>query len=167
MAAADLLVLVGGLADPVAYSRWWLPLAVALPVVVVVFYAGVTWRTRKVREPAGRPTRPLSAVRTEHLALLDRLENDVRAGRLTPREAHQRVSRIVRSFVTTVGPVDARTATLADLRADGADPDLPDLADLLGRLYPPSFAPEDEGRPGERLDGALRHARTLVGAWTP
>lgn len=161
--------LARGLADPVSYSRWLLPLAVALAVLVVLFYAAATWQTRKVRARRDRPAPRVSNARAEHLRRLDRLEDDVHAGRVTPREAHQAVSRIVRSFLTSAGPVDVRSMTLADLR-DGevsAGPNGKDLVGLLERIYPAAFAPEEEGRPGEQLDGALRDARALVDAWTP
>jgi hypothetical protein len=151
------------LTDPVAYANWWAVVAAVLPLIVVAWYVGVSRWTRG-RAPRTAPERRhLATVRREHLARLDRVEAAVTAGALSARAAHQSISEIVRAFVTDVGPVDARTMTLEQLRESTSA----EVVDLVELLYPPEFAPAQQGRPDERLTPALQDARRLVATWVP
>jgi hypothetical protein len=157
--------MVGGseLTDPVAYSGWWLVLAVALPLLVVCWYVGITWWSRDVRLPSGSRRDALTSVRREHLERLDRVEAAVAAGTLSLRSAHQSISDIVRSFVARAGDVDARTMALEQLRVATPGP----VVDVIALVYPPAFQPGDQGRPAERLARALTQARAVVNGWVP
>jgi hypothetical protein len=145
---------------PVGYSAAWGWLALTALLVVVVWYAGVAWWARPRRRPAADRPAPLPDVRQRHLAELDRIEQDVREGRLSARAGHQRASLTVRTFVTEAGGVPARTMALADLRAAGQ----PRLADAVALMYPPEFAPA-ESEPQE-LRATLDRARDLVATWS-
>jgi hypothetical protein len=151
------------LTDPVSYSPWWALLAAVLPLLVVAWFVGVGYWARVGRTVPAAPRRRLAAVRRQHLERLDQVEAAVRANQLSVRGAHQTISAIVRSFVAEVGPVDARTMTLEQLR--GAAPEA--VVGIVERLYPPEFAPEEQGRPHESLVPALDDARRLVARWGP
>lgn len=156
----------GELADPVAYAPVWSWLAWVLPVVVLLWYAGVTWWTRD-EDASPVPARMRARVqawraRREHLRRLARIEAEVSHGALSAREAHQAVSATVRSFVAAVSPLDARTMNLEQLRA--AAP--PAVVALVEHAYPPAFrAGHSEAE--ERLGPALQDARALVEGWRP
>ncbi|MFA6299665.1 MAG: hypothetical protein WC642_10890 [Nocardioides sp.] len=143
---------------PTSYAAWLTWLAVLLPVLVVAWYAGVTWWARS-------PSRPhlhdLETQRRDHLARLDRVEAEVAGGTLSLRAAHQAISEIVRSFAAAAGPVDARPMTLEQLRVHGHA----GLVDVVALVYPPEFSPGAQGGPAERLAPALADARTVIGEW--
>lgn len=142
---------------PTSYAPWLTWLAVLLPVLVVAWYAGVTWWARSPRRPeVGPETR-----RREHLERLDRVEAEVAAGDLSLRAAHRAISEIVRSFAAAAGPVDARPMTLEQLRVHGPA----GLVDVVALVYPPEFAPGAHGEPAERLAPALADARAVIAGW--
>ena len=147
---------------PVGYSAVWGWLALAAVLVVVAFYAGVAWWARPRRHPAADRPAPLPDVRQRHLAELDRIEQDVLAGRLTARAGYQRTSLTVRTFVTEAGGIPARTMALADLRAAGQ----PRLADAVELMYPPEFAPAEAEPADGQLQATLDRARKLVVTWS-
>lgn len=143
---------------PTSYAPWLTWLAIGLPLLVVAWYAGVTWWARKPATPRrGR----LERQRREHLARLDRVEAEVAAGELSLRSAHQSISEIVRSFAAAVGPVDTRPMALEQLRVHGHA----GLVDVVALVYPPEFAPGAQGEPSERLAPALGDARTVITEW--
>ena len=162
----------GELTDPVAYAALWSYLAVGLPLLVVAWYAGVTWLTRDRSVSHVPGWLRLWRARRAHLRELDRIETGRREGELSTRRASQAISATVRSFVSEVGDVDTRAMNLEQLRASG----VPRVAAVVELVYPPAFQPGDGGdgrddrdgeRPDEdeRLGEALTDARELVTAW--
>lgn len=143
---------------PTSYAAWLTWLAVLLPLLVVGWYAGVTWWARSPRRPGAVG---LEARRRAHLERLDRVEAAAAAGDLSLRAAHQAISEIVRSFAAAAGPVDARPMTLEQLRIHGHE----GLVDVVALVYPPEFSPGDQGEPGDRLAPALADARVVIGEW--
>jgi hypothetical protein len=141
---------------PTAYSPWLTWLAVLLPLLVVAWYAGVTWWAR-----SPRPRRHDPDTRRAHLERLDRVEVEVAAGDRSLRSAHQAISEIVRSFAAEAGAVDVRPMTLEQLRVHGHA----GLVDVVALVYPPEFAPGVEGEPVERLAPALADARAVITGW--
>ncbi|MEP9382652.1 hypothetical protein [Nocardioides sp. KR10-350] len=150
---------------PISHSELWLWLALLGLVLVAVYFAVVTWWTRaRVKPeppPPPAPPPPRRDPRPLHLAELDRIERAVVDGVITAREGHQRVSLTVRSYVGEVTPLPADRMTLADLRAAGVRP----LAEAVALMYPPSFAPGDEGHAQDRFPEAVSRAREVVGTW--
>lgn len=143
---------------PTSYAPWLTWLAVLLPVLVVAWYAGVTWWARS----PGRPHRnDLDTQRRDHLARLDRVEAEVATGDRSLRSAHQATSEIVRSFAAEAGAVDVRPMTLEQLRVHGHA----GLVDVVALVYPPEFAPGVQGEPAERLAPALADARLVIAEW--
>ena len=151
----------GELTDPVGYWSGWLFVAIALPLLVVAWYAAATWLTRDrsvVRTPAWFR---LWRARRTHLRELGRIETAQQEGELTTRSAHQAVSATVRSFVAEVGDVDARTMNLAQLRESG----VPEVVPVVELVYPPAFQPRPAAEDDERLETALADARDVVSGW--
>ena len=166
-AGADLVAAEGlpeEFSGPVAYGDRWLWVALIGLLLVVGYYVAVLWLTRARR--AGAPDRragvDVPSARRTHLERIDRIEAEVRAGRLSARDGHQQLSETVRSYVGTVSSLPAPTMALADFRARAPRP----LTDAIEVMYPPEFAPDDVGQARERLDDALRRARQLVTSWS-
>lgn len=148
-------------AGPVAYSDRWLWIALALGVAVLLYYATAWWLTRPRREPvAARPDVDVPDARRQHLDRIDRIEDDVRTGSLSPRAGHQQLSDVVRSYVASVTTLPARTMALADFRARAPQ----ELVDAIELMYPPEFAPGDVVA-RDRFDDAVGQARGLVTTW--
>ena len=144
------------LTGPAGYSSAWVVVAVVLPLLVVAYYVGVTVWTggSVVRLPEWWRLR---RDRRRHLARLARIEDGVRRGATAPREAHREVGAVVRSYVSTTGPVDVRAMPLDELRVHAGD-----VAEVVGATYPPAFRPDDREPAAEQLAEVLRSARTLI-----
>lgn len=155
---------------PINHSSLWLWLAIGALAAVAVYYAAVTWWARPRRTPAPAVPAPVPAPvpvdpRPGHLAELDRIAREVSDGRIPARAGHQAVSRTVRSYVGAVSPLPADRMTLADLRSVARGNRTVLLADAIELMYPPSFAPGEEGRAAERFPEAVARARQLVSSW--
>ena len=144
------------LTGPAGYSSVWAVVAVVLPLVVAAYYVGVTWWAggSVVRPPA---CWRLRRDRRRHLARLSRIEDAVRRGATPPRQAHREVGAVVRSYVSTTGPVDVRAMALDELRLHGAE-----VAQVVAATYPPAFRPDDREPASEQLADVLRDARALI-----
>ena len=153
--------------EPVTYFDRWLWIALLALFVVIAYYAVVLVLTRAPRvQPTGVPAqrwRPFPQIdpQTSHRREIDRIEHQARQHEIDLREAHQQLSETVRSYVDTITPLPAKTMSLADLKAAAPG----ELASAIELMYPPEFAPGDEGEAPQRFDAALHHARRLVATW--
>ncbi|MCL2544249.1 MAG: hypothetical protein FWE71_17525 [Nocardioidaceae bacterium] len=145
---------------PVGYSDRWFWLAALALLLAAAYYLAALWFTRDRPEPPPPPV-PLPDLQSEHLARIDAVVVAVRDGRTSARDGHQQLSEVVRAYVERITPLHASTMTLADLRAHAPRP----LADMIEVMYPPEFAPDDDGEAAERFDNAVQQARGLVGTW--
>ncbi|WP_141014371.1 hypothetical protein [Nocardioides sambongensis] len=156
LAAADLPEEFAG---PVGFSGAWVWLAVGALGLVVVYYAVVL--LLGLRRGAGADARAWHTtpdIRHDYFGRIQQVEDEVRSGALPARAGHQRLSEIVRSYVEKVSPLPATRMALADFRLQA-----PHLVDALTVMYPPEFAPDDDGRAVEVFDEALDQARQVVG----
>lgn len=147
---------------PLQYAPGWLLLVVAILAGIVL--AGVlivilTRPLRPAREPRLNPLLMLDQLRTEYAVELDRVEQQLRSGELDARQAHARLSRLMRAFVNEYSGIAAPVMTLHDLVAAGVHPA---LVDALGRFSYPSLF-----RRGAPIDPllAVEAAREVVRAW--
>jgi hypothetical protein len=150
---------------PIDYDwPWWLvlPLFIALVVAWILlskrFAAMRGFRRRTGPIPAVPRMLPLPVdVRRKAFARIDDVERRVNSGDLTPRDAHIELSEILRELAFYTTRFDARSMTLAELRAAG----LARLADTVSQFYPIAF------EPGEAVDAgpAIAAARTAVSQW--
>lgn len=150
--------------EPVAYADRWIWLALLGLLLVALYFVAVLWFTRARPTPSGVvwTAPPGPTTQREHLDRIDRIEADVREGRLSARAGHQQLSETVRSYVGQVTALPARTMTLADFRRQAPWA----LTETIELMYPPEFAPDDVGEAQERFDAAVARSRQLVAAWT-
>jgi hypothetical protein len=147
---------------PVQYAPGWLLLVFAILVALLlagVLVAVLTRPRRLAAHPSADPQAVLGQLRTEYLAEIDRVEQQVRAGQLDARQAHAALSRLMRAFVNEYSGLEAPVLTLQDLVAQGVHPA---LIDALGRFsYPSLFR---RGAPVDPVQGA-QAARQVVQTW--
>lgn len=151
---------------PLGYDWWWwlvLPLFIGLLVLWIIlskrFARMPGWRRRGSGAPSGPKVLPLPVdVRRKALARIASVEQRVASGDLSPRDAHIELSEVLRELAYFTTRFDARTMTLADLRAAG----LSRLADTIATFYPVNFAPAEaiEAQP------AIDAARQAVAQWS-
>lgn len=152
-----------GFFPPVTYSLWWTVLAVAILLVIVLFYAAVLFFTRPRREPDSEtdlswlPPSP-AELRLKYIDLIGEVETSSARGDLGIREAHQRLSQLLRFHAFEASGIRAPQMTLTDLRAE----QLSSLTTAVERLYPGAFAEIERGGVAESAD----MARRVVQSWT-
>ncbi len=93
-----------------------------------------SWRDRNVIKAP--PPRQLSAIKNDYVVQLQRLSADYANNQTTKREAYQRLSFIIRSFVHDATGIDVTTLTRSEIRAYR----IPKLDRLMDEYYIPEFA---------------------------
>lgn len=141
---------------PLGYGAGWVWLALGAVALAAGYVAVVLLATRQ------RTTTVSAAERRERLRRtclsgLDEVAGEVHDGAVTARAGHQRLSELVRGYVETSTGLPASSMSLADLRLRA-----PHLVEAVALMYPPEFAPDDDGRAHERFDEALAAARRVV-----
>lgn len=144
---------------PVQFEPLWLILGIVAVVLVVLWYLLIPVIARRAtRRPAPTApqfTQPYQGPQGAHeraLAAIDQVEQDARAEVISIREAHLRLSAIVREFAWDMTRVDARTMTLTELRATG----LTTIADAVAQFYPIAFQEHELVELGAIADVARR-----------
>lgn len=141
---------------PLGYGAGWVWAALAAVAVAVGYVAVVLLATRERGAELTGPERQ-EALRRGCLSGLDEVAGEVHTGALTARAGHQRLSELVRGYVEQASGLGARSMSLADLRLQA-----PHLVEAVALMYPPEFAPDDDGRAQEQFDEALAAARRVV-----
>lgn len=152
---------------PAQYGWGWMLLALGILALLIVG-AWLLFRLTRPRTAAsggaadaGQPSTldVLSALRSEYLDRIDRVEHDYRDRRLSARQANLELSRVVRTFVNEYSGLEAPVLALDDLVSRGVHPA---LIDAMGRHYYPSIF-----RQGPAIDpvAGAEAARTVVRAW--
>lgn len=115
-------------------------------------------RTRLPRPviATARP-RELRRLQQKYLSLIDEVDSEFRAGRLSERGLASRLSLLLRFFAHESSGVDAQVMTLTDLRSAR----LPEVTGAVEQFYPPAFREQHEGDPG----AAVATAREVVTTW--
>ncbi|MGW9412409.1 hypothetical protein [Arthrobacter cupressi] len=148
-----------GFYAPLHYGAQWMWLGILLLVLLAATLAWLFRPARKAR-PAAKPagqTPELSVLRARYLAAIDAVTADAASGRLPHREAHQRLSLLLRGFAGEVRGIPATHMTAQELRAHG----LGTLAEAVAALYPAQFA---AAMPAAVEDSAA-FARQAVRTW--
>jgi len=152
-----------GFYPPAQFSPLWFILGIVLILAVIGWYIFLIWFTRKraLREATGAPWTGLPqqgpSLAQTYLTLIDEVERASADGLLEFREAHQRLSLLVREFAANARGIRAPYMTLEDLRAT----QLGALTFTVGQLYPGAFSGSETGSVGE----AAERARKLVREW--
>ncbi len=146
---------------PMQYSLYWLAIGVAILVAIVLWFLLVPRLARRRPKPPVVVAPPIPAPRPSPraawLARIGSIEKEVAAGELTVRQAHLRLSALLREFATTKTGIDASAMTLRELRAAGLD----ELASAVAQYYPIAF----QAREATQLGRAAQLAREVVSSW--
>ncbi|HEU5144817.1 MAG TPA: hypothetical protein VFT81_06535 [Dermatophilaceae bacterium] len=151
-----------GFYAPDPYAAWWLWVGAAAFVLIMAWYAWV-WRSTRERPVRLAPRRAddrAALLRDEYAREIDAVAVQAASGQISAREAHQRLSILVRHFVQELSGIRAPTMTLSELSASG--PRLTPVSEVVEVLYPGEFAPEDS----DTVAGAAEVAREVVRRWT-
>ncbi|GAA3934392.1 hypothetical protein [Microbacterium soli] len=152
---------------PVQYTGGWILLAIG---ILLVLAAGA-WLLMALTRPrrsitlrgapalAPAPAAILDRLRVEHLAEVQRIEDEYRSGRMNPKRANLELSRLVRGFVNEYSGLEAPVLALDDLVARGVSPA---LLDAMRRHYYPSIFQR-----GPAIDPArgAEAARIVIRSW--
>lgn len=147
--------MVDELAPPLSYSSVWLWVFLALsglPVVVLL----TKWAFSILAEGRVSASARLRAV---VMASIDSVEADHAAGRLSSREAHIKLSGLVRGFVSEYANVPVDRMTLHDIETHAAASD--DLVYAVREFYDGAFP----AAPDRQVSPAAARARTVVTEW--
>ncbi|WP_394938129.1 hypothetical protein [Psychromicrobium sp. YIM B11713] len=149
-----------GFFPPLDYAAFWWVLGVLLLLLIGVWYFSACYATRAKPQTGAIPMPPkrVPALRAEYLARIDQLVFRHHAGELSARDAHQKLSLLVRGFVQELTGVRTERMTLAELRTAG----LPMVGDVVEVFYPAEFGVQDAESLGHSADAA----RQLVGTWS-
>ncbi|MDI2033113.1 hypothetical protein [Paenarthrobacter nitroguajacolicus] len=122
---------------PLQYQSLWMWLGIVLIVVVAGWYAWL-FRPQRKRLPAGTEAKlpDVETLRSHCLAAIETTARDADAGRVPEREAHQRLSFLVREFAGAATGLPVTSMTLDELRREGLD----GLAEGIAGIYPSEFS---------------------------
>ncbi len=154
-------MLAAEIVPPMLYSALWPILGAAAVLLVIAWFVLIPLISRLFGRPrTPRTEKPKPLVRRGRdgtLAAIDDVQREALAGEITVREAHLRLSELVRSFASEDRVLDARTMTLTELRANN----LTTVADAVAQFYPIAFQEEELTELGSAPD----IARQAVIAW--
>lgn len=139
---------------PVQFSPVWALLGLAILVLSLVWFVAVPLLTRARKIPVERPQQvpDLATVRIRYLTLIDEVQASHERFELTAREAHQRLSALVRAFAHESSVHPASSMTLSELKRL----ELPRLAGAVEKMYPAEFGTREQGNLGQAVDEARR-----------
>lgn len=150
-----------GFYSPLQYQPQWLWLGLMLVILIGAWYAWILFSDRKkvpVRQDAPvRQVPDLDTLRAACLSAIEATSADADAGRLTERDAHQRLSFLVREFAGAATGLPMTSMTLQDLQRH----EFKELAAGIAGIYPNEFAP----LPVHSVSQSAEAARQLVLAW--
>ena len=148
----------------VDYDPLWLVIGCLLLSTIILWYGFVFYSTRRrsLRSLATlkpKPYRPpdLTDLKQKYQRLIDEIEQNHAAGKLSSRKAHQRLSHVLRMFVVEINGHRVDTLTLRDLEKTRYKT----LAAAIKQFYIPEFTAVEQGSVAE----AAALARKTVAAW--
>ncbi|MCU1527492.1 MAG: hypothetical protein JWP75_1255 [Frondihabitans sp.] len=153
-----------GFFGPAQYEHFvlYLLLGLGLVALIVAWYVFVVRFSRtRLPHPAvvrGPSRAELRELKLKYTGLIDEVDAEFRAGRLTERAVHGRLSLLLRFFAYEASGVDAQVMTLTDLRAAR----IPRVAGAVEGYYPPAFQQQHPGDPA----AAVATAREVVTTWS-
>ena len=119
----------------------WLLLGLAVLAVSVFFFAllfkyGI--KHRKVKQAAPKPPAKISKAEARQKALgsIDRIIFELSHSNIDMRESYQRLSMVMRIFVTEISGTDVKSLTLSELKKT----EYKQFSDLIEKWYKPEFA---------------------------
>lgn len=148
-----------GFFAPVQYGPVWAIIGLLVFGVILVWFIVVPLLTRPRPVISEATIRAVlaPATRARYLDLIGEVGAAHSRAELTAREAHQRLSSLVRAFVHESSGYPASTMTLAELRRLN----LPGLTAAVERFYPEEFGPHGDRPVSESVASAQR----VVAEW--
>ena len=146
------------------YDPLWLIIGCLLLGAIILWYGFVFYspRRRSHRSLATLKPKPytppdLTDLKQKYQRLIDEIEQNHAAGKLSSRKAHQKLSHVLRMFVVEINGHRVDTLTLRDLEKTRYKT----LAAAIKQFYIPEFTAVEQGSVAE----AAALARKTVAAW--
>lgn len=111
-----------------------------------------------VIEQPKKPRRAIEEMKRDYLMKIDAIETKYRNSEIDAREAHIRMSTVVRGFVNEATGVNVKNYTLREIEKL----DMPDLTKLIGEFYSPEFA---FGTEDDVIEDSFGNARQVIREW--
>ena len=155
--AKELLPLIG-------YQWQWIVIGSVLIVASIGWVVFIFWHTRhRVRKtvatiaPQKLAGVDLAKLQKKYLGLIDRIAEDAGARTITIRQAHQKLSLLVRLFAFEATGYPAQVMTLSDLE----NGKFPALQKTITAYYPLEFAALET----QEVTVAVSLAKEMVSSW--
>ena len=146
------------------YDPLWLTIGCLLLGAIILWYGFVFCSTRRRSHRSLATLKPkpytppdLTDLKQKYQQLIDEIEQNHTAGKLSSRKAHQKLSHILRMFVVEINGHRVDTLTLRDLEKTRYKT----LAAAIKQFYIPEFTAVEQGSVAE----AAALARKTVAAW--
>ena len=156
------------LQDPMGFSPVWLIVAAALVIAAVLMWVFLRKklprripRAKKPAAPAQMSEEDLTSLKKLYLEKMARTEQELRDGKLTIREAYQRMSADMREFVKRATGVPVREMTLAEI----SELKIPSLTELVRDYYEPEFAYYSEADAHRSFERTCQVIRKWARTW--
>lgn len=147
-----------GFYAPLPYQQLWFWVGLLALLLVCAWYAWIFRPARRKHTPTpGRTLPDLDALRSACLTAINATAEDADAGRIPVRDAHQRLSFLVREFAGSATGLPVTSMTLEELREQG----LAGLAEGIAGIYPNEFARV----PVHPVQHSAEAARQVVIGW--
>ena len=148
----------------VDYDPLWLVVGCLLLGAIILWYGFVFYSTRRRPHRSLATLKPkpytppdLTDLKQKYQRLIDEIEQNHTAGKLSSRKAHQKLSHVLRMFVVEINGHRVDTLTLRDLEKTRYKT----LAAAIKQFYIPEFTAVEQGSVTE----AAALARKTVAAW--
>ena len=148
----------------VDYDPLWLIIGCLLLGAIILWYGFVFYSTRRrshrslaTLKPKSYTPPDLTDLKQKYQQLIDEIEQNHAAGKLSSRKAHQKLSHILRMFVVEINGHRVDTLTLRDLEKTRYKT----LTAAIKQFYIPEFTAVEQGSVAE----AAALARKTVAAW--
>lgn len=146
------------LQDMFSYSPVAIYVGVGMILVLLALLI-VSKVIKKSNKPKVKEVKPqnVSKIKEKYDRLLVNLEKRHSAGEISPRIAHQELSKIIRSFVYEVTGIKVQNYTLEEI----GSVDMPKLHELISECYVPEFAVENSGD----VTALINKSRKVIAEW--
>ena len=148
----------------VDYDPLWLVIGCLLLGAIILWYGFVFCSTRRRSHRSLATLKPkpytppdLTDLKQKYQRLINEIEQNHAAGKLSSRKAHQKLSHVLRMFVVEINGHRVDTLTLRDLEKTRYKT----LAAAIKQFYIPEFTAVEQGSVAE----AAALARKTVAAW--
>ena len=148
----------------VDYNPLWLVIGCLLLSTIILWYGFVFYSTRRrfhrslaTLKPKPYTPPDLTDLKQKYQRLIDEIEQNHTAGKLSSRKANQKLSHVLRMFVVEINGHRVDTLTLRDLEKTRYKT----LAAAIKQFYIPEFTAVEQGSVAE----AAALARKTVAAW--